>query len=160
MGKQEKNSLVKREEMQASSPFAEMEKYVEKLFGHPFPFFSHPLIPASLLAQMKVPAPSVDIFEEGNEVVVKAEIPGMKKEDIEVSITEDSLTISGEKKQEEKIEKKEYHRIERSYGSFRRCFSLPDGVDGEKASASFKEGILEIRLPKTKASKRKAIAVS
>ncbi len=70
-------------------------------------------------------APSVDIFEEGSNVIVKAELPGMKKEEIRVDLTAATLTLSGEKKKEEKVERKDYHRFERSYGFFRRSFSLP-----------------------------------
>jgi HSP20 family protein len=87
--------------------------------------------------------------------VVKAELPGMKKEDIDVSLTEDTITISGEKKKEEKIEKKDYYSLERSYGSFKRSFSLPAEVQTEKASAKFKDGVLEIRIPKTEEAKKK-----
>ena len=93
-------------------------------------------------------------------MVVKAEIPGISKDDLNVSLTEDSLTISGEKKQEEKVEKKDFHRVERSYGSFSRSFRLPDNVDGSKAKASFKDGVLEVRIPKTKATKQKKIPIS
>ncbi|MFH1026033.1 MAG: Hsp20/alpha crystallin family protein, partial [Nitrospirota bacterium] len=98
---------------------------------------------------------SMDIFTEGDNVVVKAELPGMKKEDIDVSLTEDTITISGEKKKEEKIEKKDYYSFERSYGSFKRSFSLPSEVQTEKASAKFKNGVLEIRIPKTEEAKKK-----
>jgi len=91
---------------------------------------------------------------------VKAELPGIAKEDLKVTMTENTLTISGEKKKEEKVEKKDFHRIERSYGSFTRNFRLPDNVNGEKAKASFKDGVLEVRLPKTKATKEKKIAIA
>jgi len=98
---------------------------------------------------------SVDILTEGDDVVVKAELPGMQKEDIDISLTEDTITISGEKKKEKKVEKKDYYRLERSYGSFKRSFSLPAEVQTEKASAKFKDGVLEIRMPKTEEAKKK-----
>jgi len=94
-------------------------------------------------------SPEMDIFEDGNDVVVKAEMPGMKKEDIEVNLTDDTVTVSGEKKKEEKVEKKDYYRVERSYGSFSRSFRLPKEVQSDKAKATFKDGVLEIRVPKT-----------
>jgi HSP20 family protein len=97
----------------------------------------------------------VDIFEEGSDVVVKAELPGMRKEDIDVKLTDNTVTISGEKKKEEKVEKKNYSRIERSYGSFTRAFSLPSEVQTDKAKAQFKDGILEIRVSKTEEAKKK-----
>jgi len=100
-------------------------------------------------------APPVDIFEEGENVIVKAELPGRRKEDIHVTLTEDTLTVSGEKKKEERVEKKDYHRLERSYGSFRRSFTLPVEVQNEKAAAKFKDGVLEIRVPKSEEAKKK-----
>jgi HSP20 family protein len=101
-------------------------------------------------------SPSVDIFEEGDEVVVKAETPGMKKEDLDVKIEKETITITGEKKAEEKVEKKDYYRLERSYGSFCRSFRLPTDVQDDKAKATFKDGVLEVRVPKTEEAKKKA----
>ena len=101
--------------------------------------------------------PSIDIYEEKGDIVVKAEIPGMSKEDISVNVTANVLNISGEKKKEEKVEKKDYFHLERSYGSFHRSFSLPGDVQTDKAKATFKNGILEIRLSKTKESKKKSV---
>ncbi len=94
-------------------------------------------------------SPSVDIFEEKNDVVVKAELPGIKKEDIDVTLTDDTISIAGEKKKEEEVEKKNYYRWESSYGSFARTFTLPAEVQMEKAKTQFKDGVLEIRIPKT-----------
>lgn len=159
MAKKEKGALVQREEMQPVSPFAEMDRYFDTLFRNPFSMLSHPLMSQGMPKTMEM-SPSVDIFEDGNEVVVKAEIPGVKKDDLDVTITENSLTISGEKKQEEKVEKKNYHRVERSYGSFCRSFRLPENVNGAKAKASFKDGLLEVRMPRTKEAKQKKIDIS
>lgn len=156
---QEKTEIVTKEETRPDTYFGELESYFDRFFRHPFSLFSRPPWGFGDVPGFGVPSPTVDIFEEGGDMVVKAEIPGISKEDLNVSITEDSLTISGEKKQEEKVEKKDYHRIERSYGSFSRSFRLPDNVSGEKAKASFKDGILEIRLPKTKETKAKKIQI-
>lgn len=87
--------------------------------------------------------------------MVKAELPGIQKEDIDINMTEDTIMISGEKKKEEKVEKKDYYSLERSYGSFKRSLSLPVAVQTEKASAKFKDGVLEIRIQKTKEAKKK-----
>lgn len=106
-------------------------------------------LPRVKFPEMGVVTPDVDIFEDGNDVVVKAEMPGMKKENIEVNLTDDMITVSGEKKKEEKVEKKDYYRVERSYGSFTRSFKLPKDVESDKAKATFKDGVLEIRVPKT-----------
>ena len=161
MGKEKKEgALVQREAMQPMTPFAEMERYFENFFRNPFSLLSQPFPNMPAFQKTGMISPAVDIYEDGDDVVVKAEIPGMKKEDIDVTITDNSLTISGEKKQEEEVKEKDYHRIERSYGSFSRSFRLPDNVKAGKAKASFKDGVLEIRLPKTKESKQKKIEIS
>jgi HSP20 family protein len=100
-------------------------------------------------------SPTVDIYEEEKEVVVKAELPGMKKADLDINISDDIITISGEKKAEEKVAKKNYYRLERSYGSFTRKLRLPVATVSDKAKATFSEGILEIRIPKTEEAQAK-----
>jgi HSP20 family protein len=135
------------------SPFEEMERWFEEAFHRPF--FAPSWMPRFKLPDFGFTYPTVDIFEDGNDVVVKAEMPGMKKEDIEVNIADDVITISGEKKSEEKVEKKDYHRVERSFGSFTRTLHLPVETQSENAKASFKDGILEVRIPKTEAALQK-----
>jgi HSP20 family protein len=158
MAKKDEGALVQREEMQPISPFAEMDKYFENFFRNPFSMLSNPIM-QSIMPKAVDMGPSVDIFEEGDDVVVKADIPGVKKNDLDVTITENSLTISGERKQEKKVKEKDYHRVERSYGSFSRSFRLPENVNGSKAKAEFKNGVLEVRLPKTKESKQKKVEI-
>ena len=102
----------------------------------------------------------MDIFEEGNDLVVKVELPGIKKDELNVTFSENMITISGEKKQEKKVEKRDYHRIDSSYGSFTRSFRLPENVNGDKAKASFKVGMLEVRMPKTEEAKQKKMPVT
>lgn len=87
--------------------------------------------------------------------MVKAELAGMKKEDIAVKLTDDTIAISGEKKKAEKVDKKDFYRLERSYGSFARVFTLPTEVQTDKVKAQFKDGILEIRVPKTEEAQKK-----
>jgi HSP20 family protein len=94
-------------------------------------------------------APLVDIYEEGKELVVKAELPGMDRKDINVRFLDNSLIISGEKKSERAEGNRGFYRIERSSGSFERSILLPGGVSVEKATASFSNGILEVRIPKS-----------
>jgi HSP20 family protein len=135
--------------------FEEMERWFEEDFRRPFSLMRPFLAPRLRTAGFTEIVPSVDIFAEGEDIVVKAELPGMKKEDIEVSMSDNTMTISGEKKQEEKVEKKNYHRVERSYGSFTRSFRLPAEVQMDRAKASYKEGVLEIRVPKSEEAKAK-----
>ena len=109
--------------------------------------------------ELAVSAPAVDLFEEKDEIVVKAELPGMEKDNIEVNLTDHTLTIKGEKKKEEEVKEEKYYRSERSYGAFVRTLELPADVHGDKAKATFKNGILEVRLPKTEDAKSKEIEV-
>jgi len=104
-------------------------------------------------------APLVDIAEDDKNYLIKAEIPGINKEEIKVGIQDDVLTISGESKYEKEEKDKKFHRIERAYGSFARSFTLPEDSDGEKISAEFKDGILNVRLPKTAKVKPKQVEV-
>lgn len=103
--------------------------------------------------------PPVDVYEEGDQVVVKTELPGLGKDDVELTLTEDTLTIRGEKKKEEEVKEEHYHRWERSYGSFMRTVELPVQVKGDEAKADFKNGVLTVRLPKTEEAKRKQVRV-
>lgn len=93
-------------------------------------------------------SPLVDIYEEGKDLVVKAELPGIDKNDINVRLLDNELIISGAKKSERTEGNKDFYRIERSSGSFERSITLPGGVNAEKAAASFSNGILEVRIPK------------
>jgi HSP20 family protein len=103
--------------------------------------------------------PSVDVSETDGEYQIKAEIPDVKKEDVKVTVEDGVLTIQGERKQEKEVTGKKYHRVERSYGSFVRSFTLPDLVDEEKVKAEFKDGVLNLQLPKSEKAKPKAIEV-
>jgi HSP20 family protein len=100
-------------------------------------------------------APTIDLYEEKNDIVVKAELPGIDKNNIEVSLTDHTLTIKGEKKKEEEVKKENYYRSERSYGSFLRTLELPQEVHADKVKASFKNGVLEVRMAKTEEAKAK-----
>ncbi|MBL8237636.1 MAG: Hsp20/alpha crystallin family protein [Bryobacterales bacterium] len=104
--------------------------------------------------------PSVDILETENELVVKADLPEVKLEDISIHLENGILSLKGERKFEHKEDKAGYHRLERGYGSFARNFSLPDTVDAEKVNAAFKDGVLTITLPKKEIAKPRAIKVN
>jgi HSP20 family protein len=103
--------------------------------------------------------PSVDVSETDGDYQIKAELPDVKKEDVKVTVENGVLTIQGERKQEKEEKGKKYHRVERSYGSFVRSFTLPDLVDEEKVKAEFKDGVLNLQLPKSEKAKPKAIEV-
>ncbi len=104
-------------------------------------------------------APACDIYETDNEIVVKAELPEVKKEDVYVSIENNVLTIRGERKFSEETKKENYHRVERSYGEFMRSFTLPSFVDANKVNAEFKDGVLRVTLAKREEAKPKQIDV-
>jgi HSP20 family protein len=103
--------------------------------------------------------PAVDIHETEDGYVVKADLPGLKKEDIQIDLKDSTLTLKGEKKFEEKVSKDNYIRTERAYGTFVRSFTLPHNVDAEKIKASYKDGVLELTLPKKEEAKPKQIKV-
>ena len=105
--------------------------------------------------------PAVDIYEtEGHEVVLKAELPEMKREDINVTFENGVLTLRGERKFEQDTKKDHFHRVERRYGSFARSFTLPNTVDASRISANYKDGILTITLPQREEAKPKQITVN
>lgn len=104
-------------------------------------------------------SPPVDIFERADGLVIRAEIPGVSKDDIDVRIENNVLTLHGERRREEGFDETAAHRLERVYGSFTRSFSLPTTVDAAKISASYRDGVLEIVLPKAEEAKPKRIQV-
>jgi HSP20 family protein len=104
--------------------------------------------------------PAVDVIEKDDKFLVKAELPGMKEEDIDVSVVGDTLTIKGEKKSESEVKEENYYRSERAYGSFYRSIPLPSTVDADKIEANYEDGVLEVTIPKMPEVKPKKIAVS
>ncbi|MBA4743167.1 MAG: Hsp20/alpha crystallin family protein [Azoarcus sp.] len=105
-------------------------------------------------------SPRVDISETNNEFLIKAELPDVMKDDMHVSVDNGVLTLRGEKKQEKEEKGKKYHRVERHYGSFSRSFSLPENVDANAIKATFRDGVLNVTLPKTAKKSAKAIKVN
>lgn len=104
-------------------------------------------------------APAVDIHETDNEYTVKADLPEVKKDDLKIALEDGVLTIQGERKQEKEEKGKRFHRVERQYGQFVRRFALPNEVDGANVHAEFKDGVLNVRLPKSAAAKPHAIDI-
>jgi HSP20 family protein len=153
-------SLAKSEPASALTPFEEFERRFEDFLRRPFSMMETPWW-ARWPALAEEVSPAMDIYEESGDIVVKAEVPGMKKEEIHIDINEKTVTVSGEKKKEEKVERKNYVHLERAYGSFARTFALPAEVQTDKARATFKDGVLELRVPKTAeaASRNRKVAI-
>lgn len=151
-------SLWRRESMPAkweeSHPFHGLQQEMNRLFDDFFRGFE-PTPFQGLEERLMVFSPSVDVKETDKEIVVKAELPGIDEQDIEVLLSENALTIKGEKKEEKEEKTKQYHRVERAYGAFNRMIPLPGGMDMEKAKSIYKNGILTIKLPKTETFKSK-----
>jgi HSP20 family protein len=103
--------------------------------------------------------PAVDVFDRNGSLVVKADVPGMTAKDLEVNVTEDGITISGERTEEKEVKEKDFYRSERSYGRFMRQVALPAGADRDKAQATFKDGVLEISFPLKEEAKQKKIEI-
>jgi HSP20 family protein len=158
-GKKKKTgALVPRRASSELSPWGDLDGMFEDFLGRRLrPFWPERWWPA---ASMKISTPAVDLYEEKDDIVVKAELPGMEKDNIEVNLSGNRLTIKGEKKQEEEVKKEGYYRSERSYGSFLRTLELPTEVQTDKVKAAFKNGILEIHLPKTEEAKKKETKVN
>jgi HSP20 family protein len=104
-------------------------------------------------------APSVDILEKENEILIKAELPGVESRDVAVTLDNNVLTIKGERHLEKDVKKESYHRMERTYGSFFRSFSLPNTVDTGNVRAEYKDGLLTLALPKLAASKSRTVEI-
>lgn len=143
------------------SPFDEMDRLMESFFPrrwmHPFRW-DMPSI-SELGAPFEGKMPRVDVIDRDTEIVVKAELPGVEKDDLDVSVTGNTVTIKGSTSHEEKQEKGDYYRCEIRRGSFSRTVPLPASVDSDKAKASFNDGILELTLPKVEKSKRKSVTI-
>jgi HSP20 family protein len=142
-------------------PFEEMEKMFESRFPWRMPHFGLGEWPSwkEMALRMEGRVPKVDVIDRDHEVAVRAELPGVDKKDLDVSMTENSVTIKASTKHEEKEEKGDYYRCEISQGSYARTVSLPSVVDTDQAKASFKDGILELVIPKIEKSRKRTIEV-
>jgi HSP20 family protein len=104
-------------------------------------------------------APPVDIFENADNIVLKAELPGVDPKDVEIRVEDNTLYLKGERKFEKEVKEENYHRVERSYGSFARSFSLPNSIDADKVVADYKDGLLTLTMPKREEAKPKTIKI-
>jgi len=104
--------------------------------------------------------PAVDIYETDDAIIVRAEVPGVERDQVHVEVKDGILTLRGERKFERDVKEESYHRIERSYGSFQRSFTLPSSVDPDKVRAALKNGVLEVALPKKEQARPKQVRIS
>jgi HSP20 family protein len=160
MTEESKKQEIQKAPARGLSPFEEMDRLFHQYFrrGWMRPWhFEWPSFPDISLPTMKMP--KVDVVDREAEVVVKAEIPGVEKKDIDISVGEDAITIKGSSRHEEKEENGDYYRREISSGAFLRTVALPATVDGTKAKANFKDGLLEVTIPKVEKAKRHSVKV-
>ena len=129
-------------------PFKDLESFEQRLTSRFGRLLGKPNGEGGEALTLAEWTPLVDISEDEKEFLIKAELPGLKKEEIQVSLDNGMLTISGERKTEKEEKTKKYHRVERAYGKFERSFTLPDKADSTKVNAEFKDGVLQVRLPK------------
>jgi HSP20 family protein len=163
MAESKKDIVVRKGDIEkAPTPFArrfdEMERVFDDFFGRswlrPFGAWGRPIA-----AEFPLALPKVDVVDRDDEVVVRAEVPGMEKDELEVSVAGNMLTLKGETRREEKEEKGEYYRCEMSHGAFSRTLALPAEVDDTKVKATLKDGVLELKLAKVEKSKRRTIKI-
>lgn len=148
-------------------PIAEMERAFDRFFGRGVPSLwrgrDFPMLDSlfgdSLLEFNGQRLPNIDVVDRDSEILVRAEVPGVDKKDVNISLTDNLLTIKGETRTEKKEEQGDYHRREIASSSFARTFTLPCSVDSSKAAASLKDGVLEVTLPKAESSKKRNITV-
>ncbi len=136
------------------SPFKEImdvrddfDRLVDRIFNRDFDLWEGGRVPA------------IDVYEEGDNIIVKAEVPGVKKEDISVSLNGDILTISGKSQEEKEVKKENFYRKEIRSGTFSRSITLPAQIDKDKVKASYKDGVLQLTLPKSPEEKKKEVKI-
>ena len=158
---QTKKDIQKAQPAHVLSPFEEMDRFFENQLAAGW---MHPLQWArpswsKLGGPFEGKMPNVDVIDREKEIVVKAELPGVDKKDLDISVTKNTVTIKGSTSREEKEEKGNYYRSEISRGSYSRTLTLPSDVNEDKAKADFKDGILELTLPKVTTEKRRTIKI-
>lgn len=158
--------IGKHKETERGSPFYSMRPFedMERWFDESIPRgwmhrWARPSL-GELTRPLEYLSPRIDLIDRDDEIVLTAEIPGVKKEDMDISVTENTLTLQGGDKHETEEKEGEYYRHEIVHGGFTRTVSLPSMVNTEKAEASFKDGMLEVRIPKISKSKRRHIELS
>jgi HSP20 family protein len=157
----------KKKEIQAAqparaiSPFEEMDRWFEHFVprGWMRPFHRDWPSWGELMAPLEAQIPKVDVIDRDTEILVRAEVPGVAKDDLDVSVSDNAVTIKGETRHEETEEKGNYHRRETTHGAFTRTVMLPDTVNADATKAQFKDGVLELTLPKVEKAKRRSVKI-
>ena len=137
---------VSRREGWSSGPFSMLERFADEI-DSVFSDFGFGRARGLLRGRSDMWAPQVEVYQQNNELVVRAVLPGLKKEDINIDVTDHAVTLSGERRQEQESERGGVYRSERSYGSFFRTIPIPEGAIADQAKATFKDGVLEVRMP-------------
>ena len=154
--------------MESSGPFKELEKRMHDMESRFEDFFSADWMRPSKwelpdwahMNQLELKVPKMDIVDRDNDVLVRVDLPGVKKEDVDVSLTDNTVTVKGSTSEEKKEEEGDYYRCETMQGSFSRTMSLPSEVDGSKAKSTFKDGVLEVVAPKLEKARRHSVKIS
>ena len=133
----------------------DFERVIDEFWNRPMSTWPWRWLPRGLTITM----PAFDLYEEKDDVIVKAELSGLSKEDIHVNLANSTLTVKGEKKKHEELKEENYFYQERSYGAFTRTIQLPSEVKTDQVKATFKDGVLEIRLPKTEEAKKSSVSI-
>jgi HSP20 family protein len=136
-------------------PFVSLQREIDRLFqdfGRGFPAFGSREFSRDLM-------PAIDVTETDGDIEITAELPGLEEKDVQINVTDNVLTIRGEKKAEKEDKQKDYHVVERSYGSFYRAFELPAGVEADKIKADISKGVLKVTVPKPTPKQAKKIEV-
>ena len=159
--KKKEGQLQRVEPTRVAAPFEDIDRWFENFFprGWMRPFRTQWPTLGEMAAPFEGRMPKVDVIDRDDEVVVRAEVPGVEKDNLDVSVSDNTVTIKGESKHEEKEEKGDYYRCEISRGAFTRTVALPHYVDSEGAKAKFSEGVLELTLPKVEKAKRRTVKI-
>ena len=159
--KKQQGKLQKVEPARMPAPFGDMEQFFDNLFARGWlrPFGWERPRWGELMGTFEERMPKVDIIDREEQVVVRAEVPGVNKDDLDVSVSDNAVTIRGETRHEEKEEKGDYYRSEMTRGSFARTVMLPTNVDANQAKAKFSDGVLELTLPKVEQARKKTVKI-
>jgi HSP20 family protein len=159
------DEIQRVEASRALAPFEEMDRMLDRMFEEFIPkrwmshyAFEHPGW-GELIRSLEGRFPRTDILDRGDDILVRAEVPGVAKEDLDITVTENSITIKGESTREEEAHEGDYYRCEINTGSFSRTISLPAAVEPDDAKATFEDGMLEIKLPKIEKTKRRSLEI-